>query len=116
MRTKRGFGTFFGEPWPSGICETSTQVETPVGEECALCGEVIEDGHQGSFIGTEHGLAPVHKECSLRSVLGGIGHLDRHNYWCVKMHDPDAGQTFRTSALRVWDWVAEHGFPTRQEP
>lgn len=110
--TERAFGAFFGEPWPSGICDEGKQVETPVGEPCELCSEDITEDDQGSFIGTEMGLAPVHKECSLRSVLGGIGHLDNHGYWCTKKHDPDGGYGYRTSALMVWDWVAKHGFPT----
>jgi hypothetical protein len=113
MTTIRAFGTFFGEPWPSGICDDGIQVETPVGEDCELCNEPIDPHHQGSFIGTEHGLAPMHKECSLRSVLGGIGHLDNHHYWCLGEHDPDAGYGYRRSALMVWDWVADHGFPTK---
>jgi hypothetical protein len=107
----RFFGAFFGHPWPSGICDEGTQVATPVGERCAMCDELVEEGHQGSFIGTENGLAPVHKECSLRSVMGGIGHLTDHAHWCGEMHDPDGGHSYRHSALLVWQWVAQHGFP-----
>lgn len=108
----RFFGAYFGEPWPSGVCDEGTQVAMPLGENCELCGEHIIPGDQGSFIGkVDGGLGPVHKECSLRSVLGGIGHLDHHNYWCVKNHDPDGGFSYRESALQVWKWVADHGFP-----
>lgn len=118
---ERRFGSFFGEAWPSGICDEGFQVETPVGEQCELCGEVVVPGDQGSFIGTMTGeegnlmvrLAPVHRECSLRSALGGIGHIQDHAYWCGQMRDPDGGRGFRTSALMVWDWVAERGFPTQ---
>lgn len=111
-------GKFFGEPWPSGVCEEGTQVEMPLGMSCVMCEEPIQPGDQGSFMGTSvpsmpaATFGPVHRECSLRSALGGIGHLDHHSYWCVKMHDPDGGRTYRQSALEVWDWVADHGFPT----
>lgn len=108
--TERAFGTYFGQPWPSGICDDGVQVPTPTGEDCALCDEPIAFDHQGSFIGTMHGLAPVHKECSLRSVLGGIGHLQNHLVWCSEKHDPDAGFSYRQSALKVWDWVQYNGF------
>jgi hypothetical protein len=122
--TARAFGTFFGSPWPSGICDEGRQVETPVGEPCEMCGEAIQVFDRGSFIGAMRGeegnwvpiLAPVHRECSLRSVMGGIGHLQNHLTWCLERHDPDAGFSYRQSALMVWDWIADHGFPTREEP
>jgi hypothetical protein len=115
--TARGFGTYFGERWPAGVCEDGIQVPTPVGEPCELCGEDVEPGDQGSFIGAMRGeegqwvthLGPAHRECSLREVLGGIGHLQNHVYWCSEMHDPNGGRTRRQSALEVWEWVREHG-------
>lgn len=121
--TERAFGTFFGEPWPSGICDEGTQVSTPIGEHCEMCGEPIQVFDQGSFVGTVRGeegawvplLSPVHKECSLRSVLGGIGHLENHLVWCKEKHDPDAGLGYRASAIMVWAWVADHGFPYEPE-
>jgi hypothetical protein len=109
---------FFGEPWPSGICdEGGVQVETPVGEKCLHCSEPIELGQQGSFIfdgsrilrGGGMVQQPVHRECSLRAVIGGIGHLEDHHYWCQHQHDPDGGRTYRQSALEVWAWVMHHG-------
>jgi hypothetical protein len=42
---------------------------------------------------------PMHRECSLREVIGGIGHLIAHEYWCRQHHDPDAGLTYRQSAM-----------------
>jgi hypothetical protein len=111
-------GTYFGPPWPSGICDEGRQVETPWGRPCALCEEAIIEGDQGSFVGLPAWpyYGPVHRECSLRSALGGIGHLDNHSYWCKQQHDPDAGYSYRQSALMVWDRVAAHGFPAREEP
>lgn len=124
MTMTHEFGTYFGEAWPSGICDDGRQVEVPVGEHCGLCDEPIGPFDQGSFIGNMTGeeghwvptMSPVHRECSLREVLGGIGHLKNHSYWCGEMHDPDGGVGFRESALLVWNWVADHGFPTRPEP
>jgi hypothetical protein len=50
-------------------------------------------------------LVPVHKECALRAVVGGIGHHRDHAVWCLIEGDPDAGMPYRQSALAVWDWV-----------
>jgi len=106
---------YFGEPWPSGVCE-GQRFRTPVGEECAFCGELITDEDRGSFIGAldldgRAIIAPIHRECSLRSVLGGIGHLTNHQRWCGEEHDPDAGLGRRMSSVLVWEWVQEHGLP-----
>lgn len=107
---------YFGEAWPSGICDTGLPVPTPVGEECNWCQEKIVDGDRGTFImnGSTGKFEPVHRECSMRMVLGGIGHLEDHERWCTRdeHHDPDGGRTPRQSALEVWEWVQRNGFPT----
>lgn len=80
-------------------------------EQIALRGERVSVGIvvvQG-IEGEEDGLYPYHTECSLRSALGGIGHLRDHAFWCLQMHDPDAGLSYRDSALLVDQWVEEHG-------
>jgi hypothetical protein len=97
---------YFGEPWPSGVCDDGRQVPTPLDRPCFMCEVPIKEGDQGSFIFAENGAEPIHKECSLRSVLGGIGHLTDHTFWCTRMGDPDGGKSYRASALAVWDWVA----------
>lgn len=51
----------------------------------------------------------VHRDCLLRVVLGGIGHLEDHAYWCREMHDPDGGRSARQSGIEVAAWVREHG-------
>lgn len=109
---------YFGEPWPSGICEAGIQVDTPIGALCTWCREAIQDGDRGNYLmafaepqKTE--IQPVHRECSLRSVVGGIGHLEDHAFWCHGPgQDTDGGRTKRQSALEVWEWVQTHGIPT----
>lgn len=68
----------------------------------------IQETDQGSFVYAQTGAEPVHRECSLRSVLGGIGHLRDHDHWCTRMGDPDGGRSYRESALAVWDWTRRH--------
>jgi hypothetical protein len=72
---------------------------------CELCDEPI--------LVTE-GMAPVfpmvaHRECLLRSVMGGIGHLIDHKHFCLVKQDPDAGLTYRESAKLVAVWVELKG-------
>ena len=76
--------------------------------ECVLCYETITDGQDSRPI---NGDQLAHRECLLRSVMGGIGHLEDHAYWCQDMGDPDGGRTYRQSALEVDEWVHKHGLP-----
>jgi hypothetical protein len=57
-----------------------------------------------------------HVACGLRSVVGGIGHLVDHAYWCGERGDPDAGLTYRESALRVVEWIQTHGTEAAGHP
>ena len=57
---------------------------------------MVDDNDNASF---EYRLA--HHECAYRSVVGGIGHFENHELWCIKMHDPDGGRTYRQSAREV---------------
>lgn len=50
-----------------------------------------------------------HRECMLRDVLGGIGHLLDHDEWCIRRGDPDAGFSYRESALAVDELTARFG-------
>jgi hypothetical protein len=89
---------------------------------CLLCSTTIEVGAEYQVMpliaaaddGTP--LSPVlaggHLECLLRDVMGGIGHLTDHEFWCRTVGDPDGGMTYRESALAVRRWVDEHGLPT----
>ena len=60
---------------------------------CELCGEPCSQPFEGTP------LMHTHRECGLREVMGGIGHLIAHEYWCTQKHDPDAGLSYRHSAL-----------------
>jgi hypothetical protein len=78
---------------------------------CPWCDTPIEPGDElapGS-LHVDGVVRDAHRECALRSVMGGIGHLTDHYYWCKQMNDPDGGFTYRQSALLVDQWVANHG-------
>lgn len=71
-----------------------------------LCGELIVDGDQGQMVPAVDADGwrprPQHRECALRAVFGGIGHLRDHVHWCNTVGDPDGGLSYRDSALAVW--------------
>jgi hypothetical protein len=98
---------FFGEPWPSGVCDDGVQVATPVGSVCLLCSDPIEAGDQGSFFADG---SPEHRECSLRSVIGGIEHLTAGPHAVGTCYDGST-LSYRESAIQAWQWVQEHGMP-----
>lgn len=64
---------------------------------CVLCDEAI------NFLSDAwtplNAAQYAHHECGLREVMGGIGHLIAHEYWCPR--DTDAGLTRRQSAQMV---------------
>lgn len=79
---------------------------------CPMCGEPCTRTWvpEPVAIHTEEGLRYAHRECSLREVIGGIGHLIAHDYWCGEpRHDPDAGLSYRQSAKLVDAFVAVVG-------
>ena len=65
---------------------------------CVLCGDPILEYDAWAPLNPQQN---AHYECSLRSVLGGIGHHLGHEYWCLQQHDTDAGLTYRQSAQMV---------------
>jgi hypothetical protein len=84
--------------------------------KCILCDEEITETDrlspaQSSMWDPRLGwqLVRAHSECGLREVLGGIGHLIDHEHYCLVMHDPDAGLTYRESARLVATWVEIKG-------
>jgi len=64
---------------------------------CILCNEIVMEPVSE--------VQPTHRSCSLRNVMGGIGHLMAHEYWCVQQGDADAGLTYRQSARMVDAYV-----------
>lgn len=74
---------------------------------CIYCGGYIE-AHE--MVRDEMGVfLNGHRECGVRCVVGGIGHLTNHEYWCKLKGDPDAGMSYRESAIMVMSWVDDNG-------
>jgi hypothetical protein len=104
--------TFFGEPWPSEICQRLEPGPTPIGNPCTFCEEPIVDGDQGSWVGAIRmiesepvpGWSPTHRECLLRQVLGGLPHMERRCqcFGGVGYTETDRAMSQREEALAVW--------------
>jgi hypothetical protein len=71
---------------------------------CALCEEPILEGEDRANVRPMN----AHRECMLRNVIGGIGHLIDHEHFCSGV-GPDAGLDYRTSALLVDVWIWRKG-------
>jgi hypothetical protein len=113
---------YFGERWDAPVFDDTDarQFPTPVGEPCLLCEEAVVDGDRGFLrvvvrsIGpgmTSTEMLPVHRECDLRNVVGGLDHLQgrcQHTGHCNQLRE-QAGRSLREDALAVWTWVQEHG-------
>jgi hypothetical protein len=96
---------YFGNWVPDG---GGVKYPTPIGLTCCMCLEVVDEGDCGTFTRLNGDLKPLHRECGMREVLGGIGHLMDHHTWCQIVGDPDAGRSYRESALEVWEWTRQH--------
>ena len=118
---------WFGEPWPSGICYKTDdlgrdviphewnydmQVPTPVGTVCWWCLEDIKDGDQGLMMPSmnakgEAEIGAQHRECGLRSVMGGLAHQQKRcTCFGGTQDDMDLGEmTLREEAIAVWESI-----------
>jgi len=76
---------------------------------CVLCEETILSTEDTRPMGGSDGPSQAHRECLLRAMVGGIGHLEDHYYWCIERGDPNGGRTYRQSAIEVEKWVHDHG-------
>lgn len=121
IEVRRANWGWFGQPWWSYICygENGELLEDmrkpfPAGESCLHCGEVFDqaagDSGQAMPCLTADGtvIRHAHRECSLRSVVGSLAHLERRCR-CHGGSTETPGLTKREEAVRVWEWVKRHG-------
>jgi hypothetical protein len=93
----------FGD-WDAPVTDGAYRIDVPEYRECAWCGERFRPGDAGAIQPAGHA---EHKECSLRNVMGGIGHHVDHARYCHGPLGPDAGLTRRLSAILVWGLLVE---------
>lgn len=82
-----------GDPQPCGWCEEPVQPESVA--------EMVSH-----WDGTEGALRPWHRECRVRSVLGGVNHLQGRCTCCGGTEPPDPPElTRREAALAAFRHV-----------
>lgn len=97
---------WFG-PAPFGpICDNIEKVETPVGEACSWCLELIAPEDSGivmmHFDGLRSSRRPIHLECDARMLIGSLAHLQRRCSCFTGCKEAPLGMTKREEARRVW--------------
>lgn len=109
---------WFGEPWPHEfyralVCaDDRLRIAVPVGKPCDLCGEPIIETDRGTAMA---GLGAdgvfevmyVHRECSMRNVMGCFDLVSTGAVWTPEHVCSDSG-SYRADALKVWDWLQAH--------
>lgn len=103
---------YFGEKWDAPMTDDADPIPTPTDESCVWCQHQFEEGDQGLRHIYGH---YEHKECGLRNVMGGIGHLVDHARYCRSELGPDAGLDRRVSAKLVWEWYVNGTRYTAEE-
>lgn len=101
----QGFPVLAFGTWDAPMTDGATWIDVvPIDVVCMHCRQQFVEGDNGAILPT--GFA-THRECSLRSVMGGIGHVVDHATYCRGEHGPDAGLTYRQSAWLLWRHVVE---------
>lgn len=97
----------FGE-WDAPVTDGAEWLDAaPTDLTCMGCQEHFQPGDNGAIM--PNGFAQ-HRECSLRTSMGGIGHLVDHEHYCRGL-GPDAGLSMRLSSVLVWrHFVNGHRF------
>lgn len=82
----------------------------PVGEKCGWCSVEVREGEQGIMMPVlladgDTTSMPWHKECMLRSTVGGLNHL-AGQCSCRGQdagHWPETPEERRQEALQIWE-------------
>lgn len=101
----------FGE-WDAPVTDEAEWIEVPLDLSCMYCGCRFVEGDNGALM--DNGWAQ-HRECSLRVVMGGIGHLVDHAKYCRGPLGTDAGLSYRQSARLVWRHFNDPLHPVTEE-
>lgn len=105
MSEVKAFGT-----WDAPVTDGAERIEVPLDRVCMSCERAFLAGDNGAVMPSGYA---QHRECVLRSALGGIGHHVDHARYCRGELGSDAGLSPRQSALLVWRHLIE-GVPVTE--
>lgn len=95
---------YFGPPEGRKLHET--QIATPLHMACRHCGERFAEGDMGMI---DEGGTALHYECSMRLVIGSVGHQHKTCFCYGGDHEDPPGMTKREAAraaLRLFEQSA----------
>jgi hypothetical protein len=98
---------WFGRHLDAPAYEDAPEVEVPLGATCLGCGELVDEYDAGITMpyvdaGFEVQRCAYHVECHLRSVLGGVAHLERRcSCYGGKDHDGHSREEARALLDRM---------------
>jgi hypothetical protein len=96
---------WFGKHWGAPVCDEVPHVGTPVGEPCLWCGEPIVGDDNGFLVAYAdrqgYSQRPMHEFCQLRSIVGGVAHLQGNCFCCGGDMPPDPPNASRREAAMM---------------
>lgn len=107
---------WFGPPVGAPHEADSPQVQAPIGMECWRCRDPIAEGESGvmpdDVLRWER---PMHRECFLRGIVGGLNHQLRRCTCCGGDQPPDPPELTRREAAKqaVEAWERKVRYPGR---
>jgi hypothetical protein len=101
------FGPAVGAPYESD----ALHVPAPIGMLCRRCGEPIAEGESGVIpSGVLRWEDPMHYECFLRGIVGGLNHQLGRCHCCGGDQPPDPeGMTRREAAIKAVEAWEQRG-------
>jgi hypothetical protein len=98
---------WFGQRWPSGLCDDCEEAPVPVGAVCIHCDEPITAKDSGIFYANVEP-TPAHRNCFLRQTIGSLAHvLGRCSCFVPGSTESDPPEMSRReaadAAVQVWE-------------
>jgi hypothetical protein len=88
-------------------------VPVPVGETCGSCETPVKPGEWGQLVPhvEKRGVTirPIHGECLVRDVMGGIEHLTAPKGHARGSCYEGSTLTRRESSIAAYAWIRDHG-------
>lgn len=99
---------YFGRSKHAAICDELERIEAPTCAPCQHCGEAIGRNDDGFAIDQYQGggvfiLAPYHRACFLRGIIGSVAHQLKRCSCYGGADDDDADLTVREAAQAAVD-------------
>jgi len=100
---------WFGDAYGAEYEDDTPHTPTPVGAICPRCDEAIGPRDSGLTMMWNGEEKPLHYECHLRGIIGGVNHLRKNCTCCGGTEPPDPPELTKRQAARAavstWHWL-----------